>query len=210
MPLEAVRTLLEREHSRESFAKLIGRYYPTTDVRYKDIMRAYHIAKDAFHDKYREGGDQYFEHLRAVALIMIEHLRVFDHNLIITGLLHDIVEDVSDEWNYDRLIKEFNETVSGYVWWLSKPKLSEFKSKVERDRFYHHQLLFRAPREVLIVKLPDRLHNLLTMWDVSGDKRQRKIAETEDFYLPLAVREDILIHEIEAAIDELKNGNGQH
>lgn len=206
MPLKAVRTLLEREHSRESFAKLIGRYYPTTDARYKDIMRAYHVAKEAFHDKYRAGGDLYFEHLRAVALIMIEHLRVFDHDLIITCLLHDIVEDV-DGWTYDRIGKEFNDTVSGYVWWISKPDEAEFGSKTDRDRHYHHQLLFRAPRKVMLVKLPDRLHNLLTMWDVSEDKRLRKITETEDFYLPIAVRENILIHEIEAALDELKNGN---
>lgn len=210
MSLVIVREILEREHNRESFAKLIGRYYPTTDERFKDIMRAYGIAKEAFHDKTRESGERYFEHLRAVALILIEYMRVSDHDMIVTALLHDIVEDFPEKWFYDRLTKEFNETVSGLTWWLTKPPIDDFGSKTDRDRHYHHQLLFRAPRKALVIKLPDRLHNLLTMWDVTPEKRARKITETEDFYLPLAVREGILIHEIETALDQLKNGHVPH
>lgn len=205
MSLELVKYLLLREHNSESFATLIGKFYPKTDVRYKDIMRAYRCAKDAFRHVSRDGGERYFEHLRAVALILIEHLRVHDHQMIVAALLHDIVEDI-EEWNFDRLNTEFGDHVSELVWWVTKPNVSGFKNKLDRDRYYNQQLHERAPRDAIIVKLADRLHNLVTMWEVTKAKRERKIAETENFYLPLAVREKILIHEIEAVLDELRNG----
>lgn len=206
MSSQAVRELLQKEHNRDSFAKLIGKFYPKTDIRYKDIIRAYSVAKDAFRHIPRDGGDRYFEHLRAVALILIEYLFVHDHQMIVAALLHDIVEDIG-EWNFDRLTNEFGERVSELVWWVTKPKEAEFKNKAERDRHYHQQLHERAPRDAIVIKLADRLHNLVTMWEVSPEKRERKILETENFYLPLAVREMILIHEIQAILNELKNGN---
>jgi GTP pyrophosphokinase len=206
MSLQLVKRLLRREHNNATFAELIDKYYSRYDARYRMIMQAYCAAEDAFASTYREGGDKYFEHLRAVALILIEYLRVRDHELIVVALLHDIVEDI-DGWTYERISREYTERVSVLVWWLTKPSVAHFKNEAERDRHYHQQLHEGAPREAIIVKLADRLHNLVTMWDVSSEKRSRKISETESFYLPLAVREMVLIHEIEAILDELKNGH---
>ncbi len=206
MSLRLVKMLLKKEHSSTSFAELIGKYYPQYDERYRLIIRAYCTAEDAFRHRQRESGDRYFEHLRAVALILIEHLRVRDHELIVVALLHDIVEDI-EGWTHRRVAFEFSERISNFVWWLTKPKVEDFRSEAERDRHYNEQLHERAPREVIIVKLADRLHNLVTMWDVSEEKRQRKILETENFYLPLAVREMVLIHEIESILNELKTGH---
>ncbi len=206
MSLRLVKQLLRKEHNSASFAELIGRYFPPHDDRYRMIMRAYCTAEDAFKTKQRDNGDRYFEHLRAVALILIEHLRVRDYELIVAALLHDIVEDIA-EWSYERVAREFNERIANLVWWLSKPNVAGFSNEAERDRHYNEQIHERAPREVVIVKLADRLHNLVTMWDVSEEKRTRKIAETENFYLPLAVREMVLIHETESILNELKNGH---
>lgn len=207
MSLSLVRRLLKREHDTESFAKLIGRYYPKFDFRYELIMRAYCTVEDAFAGKFRENGERYFEHLRAVVLILIEHLRVHDHELIVAALLHDIVEDIPT-WSYDRVVREYGMRIANLVWWLTKPAVDdEFEDEAERDRHYNEQMHQRAPRDVVVIKLADRLHNLVTMWDVSAAKRKRKIIETESFYLPIAVRETVLIHEIEEVLDELKNGH---
>jgi GTP pyrophosphokinase len=206
MSLQLVKRLLKREHNSASFEKLIDKYYSRFDRRHRMIMQAYCAAEDAFASTYRESGDKYFEHLRAVALILIEYLRVRDHELIVVALLHDIVEDI-DGWTYERIAREYTERIADLVWWLTKPSVAHFKNEAERDRHYNQQLHERAPREAVIVKLADRLHNLVTMWDVSAGKRTRKIAETESFYLPLAVREMVLIHEMEAILDELKNGH---
>jgi (p)ppGpp synthase/HD superfamily hydrolase len=56
-----------------------------------------------------------------------------------------------------------------------------------------------------MIKLSDRLHNLITPWGVDEDKQRRKVRETQDFYLSLAEKEVILIHEIEQVLIEIMN-----
>ena len=80
--------------NRESFFRRIALLFPVSDFRYKIIERAYDTAKDAFCNEVRDGNERYFEHLRGVTLILIEHLRVRDHELIVSALLHDIAEDI--------------------------------------------------------------------------------------------------------------------
>lgn len=119
--LDPVLRLLEQgTENRETFFRRIERFFPTLDPRYKAIERAYNDAKTAFHEKYREGGERYFEHIRAVALILIDHLRVKNHTLIIAALLHDIVEDCP-EWTIPRVSIEYGEEVALLVEWLTKP-----------------------------------------------------------------------------------------
>ena len=204
MSLAKVKKLLASAENRESFMERIGRMYPTSDVRYMLIAKAYEIAKSAFRQKLRDNGeDRYFEHLRFVALIIIDVLRIRDADIITAALLHDIVEDIPG-WTVDRVAKEFNEAVSNYVWWLSKPEEKPYGSKAMRDRAYHERF-HRAPRAVIIIKLADRLHNLCTMWNIARDKMLRKIQETRDFYFQFAVSEIILIEEIEEQLDLLEH-----
>lgn len=174
--------------SRETFFLRIARIYPETDYRYKLIVKAYNTAKDAFRDINREGGERYFEHLRSVTLILVDHLRIKDHDLICAGILHDIVEDIPS-WTVERVALEFNTNIASLVDWLTKT-----------DGNNYNQRLAFAPRDVKIIKLADRLHNLTTLWSCSKEKRIRKIDETRRYYLPLAEQEIVLIHEIEQAI----------
>lgn len=92
--LKKVKDILAGAGNRVIFFRIISGFFPTMDPRYKAIEMAYQDAKDAFREKYREGGERYFEHIRAVALILILYLRVRDYELIIAALLHDIVEDI--------------------------------------------------------------------------------------------------------------------
>jgi (p)ppGpp synthase/HD superfamily hydrolase len=64
-----------------------------------------------------------------------------------------------------------------------------------------------AGSEFFLIKLPDRLHNLVTLWDCAESKRERKITETELFYLPFAEQHGILIHELEESIRELREAS---
>lgn len=189
--------------NRESFFRRIRRFLPERDPRYQLIRRAYGVAKDAFRHIHRERGERYFEHLRAVALILIDHLRVRDHTLIIAALLHDIVEDV-EHWTIARVDAEFGSEVALLVEWLTKPNKKEYPCKEERDRVYHDRFRF-APRKFFFIKLADRLHNLLTLDGCSAEKRLRKIEETRREYLPYAERELILLHELEAALEEARS-----
>ena len=92
--------------------------------------------------------------------------------------------------------------VAEIVDYCTKPPLGNFKGdRLRRDEEYQKRL-FHAPEKVARVKLPDVLHNALTPWNM--DKAVRKIHEIETFYLPWAKVHHILIHELEAALAELK------
>lgn len=207
--LEAVRAIINRNQDKASFFNIVQMHYPSCSLEYKLIELSYTTAEEAFVKKVRDSGEQYFGHLRAVALIIIVYLRIWDHHVICAALLHDIIEDI-EEWTFEKLCEVFGEEIATLVWWVSKPKVSEFNGdKMARNRFYHERL-HRAPRRALIIKLADRLHNLLTLWETTPDKRARKITETHDFYLVLAEKEIILIHELEKSLEELKNVNGNN
>ena len=194
---------LSAAENRKSFFKRIAFCYPSSDYRYKAIERAYNCAKDAFRGISREGGPRYFEHIRAVALILIVYLRVTDYRIIIAALLHDIVEDIPS-WTIERVRNEFGDEVAVLVDFLTKPALKDFVSEQERDEVYHSRFRF-APREFFLLKLSDRLHNLLTLDACSKEKQLRKIEETRRHYLPYAETHLILLHEIEEAIEDIEN-----
>lgn len=203
MLLAKVRDCLTGHRDRNSFMGIVLRYYPPDDERYKQIEKAYCIAKESFRGIERDGGERYFEHLRCVALIIMVHLRIRDTNVIIAALLHDIIEDI-EGWTYDRVRDTFGEEVAILVWYVTKPKVVEFGGdKRARDRRCHENFL-HAPRGSIIIKLADRLHNLLTLWETTEEKRTRKIQETQDFYLAFAEREIVLIHELEEILSELQ------
>lgn len=183
--------------NRELFFDRIAEIFPRTDPRYLLIEKAYDTAKAAFKKRFRDDGEtRYFEHLRSAALIGVVYLRLRDANLIAALLLHDIIEDIP-RWTQERIAREFNTDVADIVWWVTKPKKSkQLRTKEDVDRKYHRQLR-DAPRRAVIVKLCDRLHNLVTLWAQDIDKMRRKVSETRDFIIPLAEQHQLLIHEIE-------------
>jgi (p)ppGpp synthase/HD superfamily hydrolase len=202
--LDRVRQLIATRTDRKGFFQLVDQRFPRGSAEYQLIERAYNTAKNAFRSHEREGGERYFEHLRAVALILMVHMRIRDANIIAASLLHDIVEDI-DDWSQDRIAVEFNRVVAQLVWWVTKPDVLEYEGDKEARNRAYHQNLNLAPREAIMIKLADRLHNLITLWDVDAEKQRRKVRETQDFYLSLAEKEIILIHEIEQALIEIMN-----
>lgn len=200
--LEKVKLLIQQAETRESFFRRIASFLAPMDPRYKAIKKAYDDAEEAFSDKKRESGDRYFEHLRAVAIIVLDYLRVKDYVIIIAVLLHDIVEDIPS-WTIEKVRAEFGDKVALLLDYSSKPSAKDYPSREERLRVYHKRFE-NAPRDFFLIKLPDRLHNLLTMWPFSPERRAEKIEETKRHYLPFAEKHIILIHELEAAIAELE------
>jgi len=202
--MRAIKSLpfLSGAENRESFFRRIKLYYPTLDPRYQAMERAYNTAKDVFRGTLRDDGERYFEHLRAVTLILIVYLRVIDHEMIIAALLHDLVEDFPHLWSIERVRQEFGQRVAYLVEYLTKPSKDEYPKKEDRDHAYHSRFA-AAPREFFLIKLADRWHNLLTLGGCPKEKQVRKVAETVQHYLPHAEKHGILLHEIEAALKAL-------
>jgi GTP pyrophosphokinase len=188
--------LYSHAENNERFFARIAEIFPTSDERYKLIEKAYEAAKSMFRFRRRDDGDRYFEHLRAAALIGIIHLRIRDANIISALLLHDGPEDIPS-CTIERLAQQFNPDIADLVWWVTKPKIGkQYRTKEDVDRKYHRKLR-DAPRRAIMVKMCDRLHNLITLWSQDIGKIRRKVGETRDFILPLAEQHQLLIHEIE-------------
>jgi GTP pyrophosphokinase len=154
-----------------------------TDLKRLDM--AYDMAKYGHRNQFRESGERYFEHVRNTAIILVDELGVYDVELIMAALLHDILED-SFLLKGDRTEMIFGARVAYITTTVSKlPKDDpRFATPKQRLLFYHQQIK-NGNWEVKLVKLADRLHNLRTLMSCSLEKQKRKLAETKRSYLPL-------------------------
>lgn len=146
---------------------------------------AYINAKYGHRNQKRDDGTRYFDHLRATALILIDELQIFDSEMIIAALMHDMLED-SFLFDEERIRVLFGDEVSKMVMLLSMPKMDETIFKYKEDRLEtYHETIKNSPLKVVIIKLCDRLHNLRTMPNCTPQKIKRKTQETIKHYIPL-------------------------
>lgn len=157
---------------REEFEKLVKFSLSPSDFR--KVMLAYRLSKYGHRNQMRETGERYFEHPKAVALILIQELKLQDRaDLIATALMHDLQEDTFLlEWDDIEFI--FGAGIVRAVRALTK----------EEGKPYHEQLE-SSPADVLMVKLSDRLHNLRTLGGCTDKKKQKQLTETREKYIPL-------------------------
>lgn len=163
------------------------------------IMDAYDFAKVVHHGILREGGERYFEHVRNVALIIIDECKINDPVMIASALLHDSAEDsqiygsvkgkTNSEWRdkaKPKLSLLFGDQTSQIVMALTKPFIDgvEVLDKEKKDSVYHDQLIAGGAKAIL-VKMADRLHNLRTLSARSKENQNKIINETSVEYFPL-------------------------
>ena len=99
----------------------------------------------------------YVVHPLHVALILARW--GVDDDVIVAGLLHDVVEDCPTVWSPERVSLEFGAHVAGVV-----AQLTEDKSKTwdERKRWGIDHVPHMSP-QAATVKAADQLHNLQTL-----------------------------------------------
>lgn len=171
----------------------------------KDVIKtidfAYDLGKEAHRPQRRDTGERYFEHVRNVAIILIDECGITDPDVIISALLHDSVEDSAmfgnatlaySQWKETarfRLSKIFNSQIAEMVIALTKPKVDghELKTKDEAHRIYIENLS-KAPAKIILIKMADRLHNLRSLRGTTREKQQRITKETKEIYFPLFKR----------------------
>ena len=160
-------------------------YDPDAD---EDLLnRAYVFSMKAHGSQLRASGDPYFSHPIEVAGILTD-LRL-DDETIVTGILHDTIEDtVATPEDIRRL---FGENVARLVDGVTKLSRIEAQTESERaaENLRRFLLAMSDDIRVLLVKLADRLHNMRTLKYLKNpDKRRRIARETMDIYAPLAER----------------------
>ena len=151
------------------------------------LSKAYNFAIEAHKNQKRISGAPYVVHPVAVADILAG-LKL-DSATIITGLLHDTIEDTKT--TYDVVLKEFGKEVADLVDGVTKISALEEKAADNSQAENFRKLILATSKDirVLLVKLADRLHNMRTISAFkSEDKKIRIAKETMEIYAPLAER----------------------
>ena len=102
---------------------------------FKNLEAAYQLAKygHGHHGQRRDSGERYFEHLRETALILVDELEVTDPDLVISALLHDILEDTFI-LDVQMIGKIFGPRVELTVKTVTKPKKDDPRFSTKEDR----------------------------------------------------------------------------
>ncbi|HYL48443.1 MAG TPA: bifunctional (p)ppGpp synthetase/guanosine-3',5'-bis(diphosphate) 3'-pyrophosphohydrolase [Stellaceae bacterium] len=160
-------------------------YDPSADE--DAINRAYVYSMKAHGAQKRASGDPYFSHTVEVAGILAK--MKLDAASIITGLLHDTVEDTLA--TLEDIEKIFGPEIARLVDGVTKLSRIELQSDQTKQAENFRKLVLAMSEDirVLLVKLADRLHNMRTLHFIKdADKRKRIARETMEIYAPLAER----------------------
>ncbi len=135
------------------------------------------------------------------------------HVAVIAAWLHDVYEDCSPEWilKTDALIADFplskdeRRDIAAIVEALTKKNTITGKADRLSDSL---QRILDAPPEATLVKLCDRIDNLLDSADRNGGFTKRYLASTDEVIERLSVRASL--YRYDAALDilvQIRNSN---
>ena len=169
------------------------------DTDLTPLRKAYEFAEKHHRPQKRSSGEPYIIHPLNVTATLIK-LKM-DLDSLCGGLLHDVVEDcdVSEE----EIIQEFGEGIGNIVIGCTKISKIKFKTKEESQAENFRKMVVAMAKDirVIIVKLADRMHNMLTLQYVSKEKQVKKAQETLDIYVPLASR--LGINSVKSELEDL-------
>ena len=177
----------------------VKNYFPKLNV--ENINKAYDFGKKAHENQTRASGDPFFTHPFEVANILAQ--MKLDENSIITGLLHDVIEDTLA--TKQEIKKNFGVEIANLVdgvTKLSKISLQQTNKNTQVENFRKFILAISEDIRVLFVKLADRLHNMRTIKYLKDVDKKKKISnETLEIFAPLADR--IGIRQIKDELEDL-------
>ncbi|KAI0495965.1 hypothetical protein KFK09_022272 [Dendrobium nobile] len=144
------------------------------------VVKAFYEAEKAHRGQVRASGDPYLQHCMETAVLLAE---IGANSLVVAASLYgyifrifgaevaDLVEGVSKLSQLSKLARD-NNTAS---------------KTIEADRL-HTMFLAMADGRVVLIKLADRLHNMITLDALPLVKQQRFAKETLEIFAPLANR----------------------
>lgn len=153
---------------------------PSVLLDVQHVQHAYTLAKYGHRAQVRkeldDHGDpvRYFEHVRRVAIILIDEVKLVKPEMVVAALLHDVVEDAPNL--LPALIEHcFGTDVCSIVKTLCKVPKEGYL-----DRFY-----MCTDWRPYVIKACDRLDNLRSLDCASRELRIKQIKETREKYFPL-------------------------
>jgi guanosine-3',5'-bis(diphosphate) 3'-pyrophosphohydrolase len=179
-----------RNISPQELLERARQYLPSTGVAL--VERALEFASRCHQGQFRRSGDPAITHPLHTAYSMAE--LQLDAETVAAALLHDVQEDcgVSNQ----ELRQLFGEGVASLVEGVTKLgqipwETLEDRAAGERMQTENLRKMFLAMARdlrVVLIKLADRLHNMLTLYALPREDQVRIARETLEIYAPLAAR----------------------
>ncbi len=168
----------------DELVRRVQAYNPQADTAL--IRRAYDYSARMHVEQKRKSGEPYVIHPLNVALI-IAQLRM-DVPSVVTGLLHDVIEDTGASLNEVQGL--FGEEVARLVDGMTKVSKITFSSREEKQAENFRKMIIAMAHDirVVLIKLADRLHNMRTLDHLSPDRQEEISRETLEIYAPIAHR----------------------
>jgi GTP diphosphokinase / guanosine-3',5'-bis(diphosphate) 3'-diphosphatase len=168
----------------EDLKAQVASYFPEADFGL--LQKAHDFAISLHEGQLRKSGEPYIIHPIAVSYVLAT--MKMDIPTIVTGILHDVVEDTAT--TLEEVQKEFGSEVAQLVDGVTKISQISFKSKHEKQAENFRKMILAMAKDlrVIIVKLADRTHNMRTLQFLRADKQEQIASETIEIYAPLANR----------------------
>ncbi|MBW1679781.1 MAG: bifunctional (p)ppGpp synthetase/guanosine-3',5'-bis(diphosphate) 3'-pyrophosphohydrolase, partial [Deltaproteobacteria bacterium] len=159
-------------------------YHPDADVDL--IEKAYVVSAKVHQGQIRLSGEPYLIHPLQVAYILTK--MNLDEICVVTGLLHDTVEDTYA--TIEEIQSLFGPEITTLVDGLTKISKINFSSTEERQAENFRKMILAMSKDirVILIKLADRLHNMRTLEFLRPEKQKTSAQETLDIYSPIANR----------------------
>ncbi|XWS16158.1 hypothetical protein CRYUN_Cryun34aG0061400 [Craigia yunnanensis] len=155
------------------------------------VVKAFYEAEKAHRGQMRASGDPYLQHCVETAVLLASIGA--NSTVVAAGLLHDTLDD--SFLSYDYIFKTFGAGVADLVEGVSKlSQLSKLArenntaSKTAEADLLHTMFLAMEDARAVLIKLADRLHNMMTLDALPSLKQQRFAKETLEIFAPLANR----------------------
>lgn len=129
------------------------------------VMAAFRFARHAHRGQRRAEGTAYIIHPLRAATILMEEVGVWDSDLIVGILLHDVIEDCAVRLK--TVEKRFGKRVAQFVHIMTRPRhWGETEEAKERNKMRHLKKISRGPLEWKLLKCADLLDNMRSASDV--------------------------------------------
>lgn len=191
----------ENKEIAQQYKELLRISYQSLSKEDKKLIRtAFDTAVEAHKEQRRKTGEAYIFHPISVAKIVAEQIGL-DATSIAAALLHDVVEDT--DYTLEDLEGLVGTTVTRIVHGLTK--ISHLKKdrdvSLQAENFRKMLLTLHDDVRVIIIKIADRLHNMMTLDGLAEYKQVKIASETLYIYAPLAHR--IGLYNVKTTLEDL-------
>lgn len=160
-----------------------------TEIKFdpQRLEAVYQFANEAHIDQIRQTGEPLIEHPLSVAQTLASWRQ--EQVVIEAALLHEIVEQTA--YSLSDIKVRFGEEVAFLVDGVNRIGQVKLRSSTSADFVENLQKMFISMAKdirVVLIRLADRHHNMLTLEGVPLGKQKRIAIETLEVYAPLAER----------------------